>query len=119
MTFRSSSSVASAALRQREERHDDDAERGEHDSDRGVLHVDLAHEREHRDGGDVGGEGEERHGDNAQRALLPALGVAAGELPGDGGADRTSIVESSPNPISAADEATVPAVMATMASMRL
>ena len=38
-----------------------------------------------RDGrGDVGGEGEERDRDDAQRALLPSLGVAAGELPGDG-----------------------------------
>ena len=46
-------------------------------------------------------------------------GSGAGELPGDRGRGATSITESRPNPISATEEAIVPAAIATTASITL
>ena len=69
--------------------------------------------------GDVGGEREERAGDTRSAVRSRVSGSGAENCQATIAAELTSTTESRPNPISAVEEAIVPAVMATIASITL
>ena len=112
--------AAGAALRPGQDRHDDQADGGQHDPDGGVLRFADPEQRPDRVDGDVGGQAEERERDDPQRDLLARLrGRVPANCQATAAAEDTSMTESRPNPISAVDEARVPAVIATTASITL
>jgi hypothetical protein len=76
--------AADSALGANEQRHHEQGGGGQGDSDGAGLGAAAGEQDGEGVGGDVGGEGEERHGDEAQRGAFPVAGVdAAVELPTD------------------------------------
>lgn len=111
-----------SALGGREERHHREGEGGDDDAGDGAFG--LAGAGQGADGvdGDVRGEREEGDGDDPQGVLFAGLAygvVAGGELPGDRGGGGDPMTESRPKPIRAVEEARLPAVRATTASITL
>jgi hypothetical protein len=93
-----------------QQRHHHDRRGGDADTDRrrrGVLGVE---QRPHGIDADPGGEGEERHGDAAQRQPLPGLGQPNCQITTS--AEETSTMESRPKPSSAVDDVAAPAATA-------
>ena len=84
-----------------------------------MLDVHLVDESEHGRDGDVRGEGENATAITRSVPFSHRSGSRRVNCQATAAADRTSIVESRPNPISAAEDATVPAAIATTASIRL
>lgn len=69
--------------------------------------------------GDVADQCEEADRDAAQRPFFPLLGARERYCQISTSAEETSIRESPPNPIRAAEDAATPAISATAASIRL
>ena len=76
-------------------------------------------QRQHGIDGHVGGEGEERNATIRSAVFSRVRGRARANCYATAVAETTSMTESSPNPINAAEDTRVPSVSATIASTTL
>jgi hypothetical protein len=110
---------ARATLRGGQERHHQQRHRGKHDPDRRVFRRFRAEQRPHRLDRDVGASAKNDTAITFNAVRSRASGSSPENCHATAAAEATSITESSPNPISAVDDATEPAESATTASTTL